>query len=114
MKIKELFIKALDILLTEKDDLISDFETIKLEEVEQSIAEKQAHQEMVEKFLSELAKRDAITEFTDELWYSMIDCVTVFTKDDIRFTFKNGTEINLIFNGYALACSLVVLSSVLS
>jgi hypothetical protein len=29
----------------------------------------------VEQFLSELAKQDAVTEFTDELWYSMIDHV---------------------------------------
>ena len=155
-EIKERFIKAMNILLTEKDDLIADFEAIKdtvfdtsaltqeraglqaemnvvaeqieqciaenarvaqnqedyqkrydglakrfdrtkarLEEVEQTIAEKQAHREMVEQFLSELAKQDAIAEFTDELWYSMIDCVTVYTKDDIRFTFKNGTEIKM-------------------
>ncbi len=50
---------------------------------------------MVEQFLSELAKQDVITEFTDELRYSMIDCVTVCTKDDIRFPFKNGTEIKI-------------------
>ena len=155
-EIKELFIKAMNIIVTDKDDLIADFETIKdtvfdtstllqewaglqaemnvvaeqikkciaenarvaqnqddyqkrydslakrfdrtkarLEEVEQTIAEKQAHKEMVEQFLSELAKQDAITEFTDELWYSMIDFVTVYSKDDIRFTFKNGTEIKM-------------------
>ena len=51
--------------------------------------------EMVEQFLAELARQDAITEFTDELWYSMIDCVTVYSKDNIRFTFKNGTEIEM-------------------
>lgn len=155
-EIKERFIKAMNILLTEKDDLIADFDSIKdtvfdtsalmqkraglqaelnvvaeqieqciaenarvaqnqedyqnrydslakrfdrtkahLEEVEQSIAEKQAHREMVEQFLAELARQDAITEFTDELWYSMIDCVTVYSKDNIRFTFKNGTEIEM-------------------
>lgn len=60
-----------------------------------SIAEKQAHREMVEQFLSELAKQDAVTEFTDELWYSMIDHVTIHSKDDIRFTFQNGTEIKM-------------------
>ena len=79
------------------DSLAKRFDRTKarLEEVEQTIAEKQAHKEMVEQFLSELAKQDAITEFTDELWYSMIDFVTVYTKDDIRFTFKNGTEIKM-------------------
>lgn len=79
------------------DSLAKRFDRTKarLEEVEQTIAEKQAHKEMVEQFLSELAKQDAITEFTDELWYSMIDFVTIYTKDDIRFTFKNGTEIKM-------------------
>jgi len=79
------------------DNLAKRFDRTKerLEDVERSIAEKQAHREMVEQFLSELAKQDAITEYTDELWYSMIDFVTVFSKDNIRFTFKNGTEINM-------------------
>lgn len=79
------------------DNLAQRFDRTKarLEDVEQSISEKQAHREMVEQFLSELAKQDAITEFTDELWYSMIDFVTVYPKDDIRFTFKNATEINM-------------------
>ena len=44
----------------------------RLEAVERSIAEKQAHREMVEQFLSELAKQDAVTEFTDELWYLLL------------------------------------------
>lgn len=39
----------------------------RLKTVERSIAEKQAHREMVEQFLSELAKQDSVTEFTDEL-----------------------------------------------
>ena len=50
---------------------------------------------MVEQFLSELAGQDAVTEYTDELWYSMIDFMTVYSKDDVRFTFKNGTEIKM-------------------
>lgn len=155
-EIKELFIKAMNILISDKDSLIEDFKAIKdtvfdasallhersglqremnevaeqietciaenarvvqnqndyqkrydalakrfdhtkarLEDVEQAIAEKQARREMVEQFLSELAKQDAVTEYTDELWYSMIDFVTVYSKEDVRFTFKNGTEIKL-------------------
>lgn len=155
-EIRELFIKAMNILLTEKDALIEDFETIKntvfdisalaqertdlqiemntvaelIEQcimenarivqdqaeyqkqydslanrfdrakerygaVEQSIAEKQAHREMIEQFLSELKKQDIVTDFTDELWYSMIDHVTIHSKEDIRFKFQNGTEIKM-------------------
>ena len=79
------------------DSLAKRFDRTKdrLEAVERSIAEKKAHREMVEQFLSELAKQDAVTEFTDELWYSMIDHVTIHSKDDIRFTFQNGTEIRM-------------------
>lgn len=63
--------------------------------MEQSIAEKQAHREMIEQFLSELKKQDIVTDFTDELWYSMIDHVTIHSKEDIRFKFQNGTEIKM-------------------
>lgn len=155
-EIKELFIKAMNILISDKDALIEDFKAIKdtvfdtsallhersglqremnevaeqietciaenarvvqnqndyqkrydalakrfdhtkghLEDVEQAIAEKQARREMVEQFLSELAMQNAVTEYTDELWYSMIDFVTVYSKEDVRFTFKNGTEIKI-------------------
>lgn len=153
-EIKELFVKAINLLLAEKDALIADFEAIKdavfdtsslaaerlelqdelntvadmislaikenarvaqdqdayqkrydslvnrfdrakakLEKVEHSIAEKQAHREMVEQFLAVLSKQDVVTEFSEDLWYSLIDYVTVYSRDDIRFTFKNGTEI---------------------
>lgn len=79
------------------DSLAKRFDRTKerLETVERSIAEKQAHREMVEQFLSELAKQDAVMEFTDDLWYSMVDFVTIYSKDDIRFTFQNGTEIKM-------------------
>jgi site-specific DNA recombinase len=79
------------------DSLARRFDRTKerLEKVEQSIADKQAHKEMVEQFITELSKHDAVTEFSEDLWYSLIDFVTVHTKDDIRVTFKNGTEIRL-------------------
>ena len=35
----------------------------------------------------------ALTEFTLESWHSMVDFATVYSIDDIRFTFKNGQEI---------------------
>ena len=155
-EIKERFIKAVNILINEKDTLIEDFTAVKdtvfdtsalvqertelqaeintladlierciaenariaqnqddyqkryeslvkrydkakahLETVERSIMEKQAHREMVEQFLSGLVKQDIVTEFTDDLWFSMIDYVTVHNKDDIRFTFQNGSEIKI-------------------
>ena len=50
----------------------------------------------IERFLAELERQDGVaTEFDENLWYSLIDFATVFNKEDIRFTFKNGTEIKV-------------------
>lgn len=155
--IKELFVKAVNILLTEKDEIIENFNAIKdtlfdvrpletersqlqeelnvaaelvqqcikenarialdqkeyqkrydglakrldnvqgrLDEVSLGITEKQAHREKVELFLGGLQKqKDLVTEFDEDLWYSLIEYMTVFDKEDIRFTFKDGTEIKV-------------------
>lgn len=34
-----------------------------------------------------------ITEFNDVTWTYMVDHVTVYAKDDIRFTLNSGAEI---------------------
>ena len=44
-------------------------------------------------FLEQLERTEHISEFDEMLWLSMIDYVTVYGKEDIRFTFKNGMEI---------------------
>ncbi len=155
--IKELFVKAVNILLTEKDEIIENFNAIKdtlfdlrpletersqlqeelnvvaglvqqcikenarialdqkeyqkrydglakrldsvqgrLDKVSQAITEKQAHREKIELFLNGLQKQEElVTEFDEDLWYSLIEYVTVFEKEDIRFTFKDGTEIRV-------------------
>ena len=36
---------------------------------------------------------DALAEFSLESWHSMVDYATVYSADEIRFTFKNGQEI---------------------
>lgn len=51
---------------------------------------------MIESFLRDLAEMDAdVQEFTDDLWFNLLDHVTVFSKKDVRFTFKNGTEVSV-------------------
>ena len=68
----------------------------RLNEVSQVISEKQAHRAKIEMFLAGLQKRgDLVTEFDEGLWYSLIEYVAVFDKEDIRFTFKDGTEIKV-------------------
>ena len=38
-------------------------------------------------------RKEAVTEYETYLWHGMVDFVTVYGKDDIRFTMKDGTEI---------------------
>lgn len=68
----------------------------RLDEIRQSIIEKQVHREKIEMFLAKLQKqKDLVTEFDDDLWYNLIEYMTVFNKEDVRFTFKDGTEIKV-------------------
>lgn len=66
----------------------------RLHEVGNAITERQAKKEQIERFLARLERQNGVvTEFDEDQWYSMVDFVTVFNKEDIRFTFKDGTEI---------------------
>ena len=80
------------------DGMAKRFEWTKarLDEVSSVIRTKQAKKEQIERFFAELEGQDGVvTEFDEEQWYSMVDFVTVFDKEDIRFTFKDGTEIKV-------------------
>lgn len=67
-----------------------------MDEVSQGITEKQAHREKIEMYLAGLQKQEGlVAEFDENLWYSLIEYVTVFDKEDVRFTFKDGTEIKV-------------------
>jgi hypothetical protein len=35
----------------------------------------------------------ALADFDDQLWFSLVDFATVFSSEDVRFTYKDGTEI---------------------
>ena len=51
-----------------------------------AITEKQAKKEQIERFLAELERQDGVaTEFDENLWYGLVDFVTVFNKEDVRF-----------------------------
>ena len=78
------------------DALVERFETAKarLEEVQAAITEKQAQRKMMENFMEELRSLPEQVDYFDEgAWYAMVDFVTVYGKEDVRFTFKNGMEI---------------------
>lgn len=51
-------------------------------------------QELI-KFIAALEQADQVITFEPGLWTLLVDHVTVYRKDDIRFTFKDGTEIKV-------------------
>lgn len=76
--------------------LVERFETAKarLEEVQAAITEKQAQRKMMENFMDVLRGLPEQVDYFDEAaWYAMVDFATVYGKDDVRFTFKNGMEV---------------------
>jgi DNA invertase Pin-like site-specific DNA recombinase len=80
------------------DALAERFNTAKVrfEEVGSLLFERKARAGKIHAFLMELRGQDTvITEFDERLWHSLVEKVTVFSKDDVRFTFKNGSVINV-------------------
>ena len=66
----------------------------RLSEVGQAITERQAKREKIGRFVSALEKLDGpLTAFREDDWYSLVEYATVYSREDIRFTFKNGMEI---------------------
>ena len=65
----------------------------RLEVVNGAISGKQTRQATIEAFLDEVKRLDGITEFQPALWYSLVGHMTVYSKDDMRVTFKDGTKI---------------------
>lgn len=58
------------------------------------ITDKQTRLSTINAFLYTLRKQEnLLTEFDEKLWCSLVDYATVYDKDDVQFTFKDGTEI---------------------
>ena len=58
-----------------------------------TINEKQVQEAESEMFFAEQDKPETVTEFHEDIWYMLLDYVTIYYKEDIRFTVKNVTEI---------------------
>ena len=74
--------------------MIEQFDTAqaRLDQVNPMIFDKECRKKGTERFLKELKKQKSlITEFDPYLWSRLVDHVTVYSKDDIRFTFRDGT-----------------------
>ena len=77
------------------DGLTARFDAAKAryESLDETIRSKQSRRATIETFLETLAKADLVDKFDTALWCGLVDFVTVHSKDDVRFTFKNGQEI---------------------
>lgn len=77
------------------DGLVSRFDKANARhtEVTDLIAERMARKHQIESYLKELRSREPLTEFRETDWLAMVDYIAVHSKNDIRVTFKDGTEI---------------------
>ena len=64
-----------------------------LDAVMQELSGKEMRKKQMKDFIRMLAAQEPITRFETELWASLVDFMTVYSKTDIRVTFKDGTEI---------------------
>ena len=80
------------------DELSGKYEDAKRQhdDIKQQIADKTSARTAASQFIGTLKKMDGlITEFDLSLWGSLLDHATVYSKEDMRYTFKDGTEIKL-------------------
>ena len=80
------------------DSLVQRFDTAKakLDETQAAMTKAQAQRQMMESFMEELRSLPEQVEVFDEgTWYALCDYITVYSKNDIRVTFRNSTEIRL-------------------
>ena len=80
------------------DELVSRYEAVKgrHDEVIKSIKARHAKSERLDGFAQALtAQSGTVTEFDEGLWGTLVDFMTVYSKEDISVTFKDGTEIHI-------------------
>ena len=82
----------------EYNRLLSRFEETRsaLENVQEKISRCQMRRYRIESYIEAVGKMpDEVTEFDETLWATMVEKVTVYRKDDIRFTLTGGAEIKV-------------------
>lgn len=69
--------------------LVNSFNATKarLDEIKQTIVEKQSKRDEVEDFIKELEKQELMTEFDKNVWLSTVNYMTVYCDGKIEFTF---------------------------
>ena len=65
-----------------------------LEQLRTTKAEREAQAEAIGAFMFEVQELDALSEFDEKLWLTVIDTVTVHADGRLTFKFQGGTEID--------------------
>lgn len=81
---------------TRYDSMVERYEALRREESElkAGIEERHLKREVIKAYTGRLAEqKETLTEFDTDLWTGLVDFITVYAKDDVRVTFKDGTEI---------------------
>jgi phosphoglycolate phosphatase-like HAD superfamily hydrolase len=67
-----------------------------LADTEAEISRKELARSSIQQFLATLGKqKDLVTTFDAVQFQSLVDFITVYSKNDIRVTFRNGIEIKV-------------------
>lgn len=80
------------------DELVSRYDAAKAkyDASEQGIKKRRAKAERLEAFAKAVKEQGTVvTEFDEGLWGTLVDFMTVYSKEDISVTFKDGTEIHI-------------------
>ena len=78
--------------------LVSQYEEkkMRLAELQERKADAEATGEVLDNFIRTLRGiGDMVTEFDGSLWASLVESVTVYSKEEVTFLFKGGTEIKI-------------------
>ena len=79
------------------EKLVNEYELTKSEhtKLESDISSKLAKTEKINLFINTIKNKDKpLAEFDNVMWGSLIESVLVYSIDNIKFKFRDGTEIN--------------------
>lgn len=88
--------EELNIVAEQVNDCINENATkVRLDEIIQTIIEKQSKCDEAQDFIKELEKQELMTGFDRNVWLSMVDFLTVHHDGKIEFTILDGSQIEL-------------------
>ena len=80
------------------DSLVEKYNATKdeYERVLDAISKKTDKRRVIENFIGVMEQQDCtVTEFDEGLWCSLVDYMTVYSKEEVGFTLSNGIEMRV-------------------